>query len=64
MWPVLARRILLLPVVIPVAARGTVRTLATARPADVRWTRGASGLFVCCGDNLGGQAQPENFQDD
>lgn len=57
--PVLARRTtLLLPVVVTVAAGGTVCAIASSR-ADGSGACWPCGLFVCGGDNFAGEVEPE-----
>ena len=61
LWPELARRTtLLLPVVLAVAAGRAVRALA-AGATHLRRARGADGLFVRGGDDLGRKVQPEDI---
>lgn len=57
LWPELARRTLLLPVVLAVAAGSTVGTLAT-RTTDLRRAGGTDRLFVRGGDDLAGEVEP------
>ena len=58
LWPELARRTLLLPVVVAVAAGRAVGALA-AGATNLRRARGADRLFVRRGDDLAREVKPE-----
>lgn len=59
LWPELARRTLLLPVILAVATGRTVGTLTATGTTHLSRTRWTDGPFVGRGDNLRRKVQPD-----